>query len=1290
MKQILKIATLLLVLLAMAGMASAAGTIALDSIEQNSTHTTNYDLFFTMTGIDDTDINAAGTEVNFNSTLLTSTDYSAVGNKLTLFNVSLLNDTVYPLTLSDSAAVSLLTTSPFDFRFYNVSAIILDFKSTSDSTANNTTPPTGFYNITWTTGSDVEVFNGTWNSITSPGNIDVNVSSPSSLTYRIHDDSPLIMSQNITVQFENFTTTISNVNDSNSVNWTVSGVDFTDSTLFYIWDVTANDKVPAANITGDASGWVNASGLTPGQTYTLFIRSNNTATGYGPYTANPVTLAAVAPVDLIDWANTTTTPADWIDKTDKKAITPKTLENSTLLKLYVPTLVNSDFKWELNSSVTGFTNISRSNVTNSVNDTFEWTPDKLGTYKLNLTVTETGNASNTTTLSWDITVTEKSSGKRIWSDGMPTTYEWNARSFAGFYYNLDTGEGSEKMTITNIGRSLDRNSITYTTKTSNVTFAYDPWGDYQIVGFMGDKYYAGSGSGSGSGNDSLMKNGNLSKVLVDSDNSTNYRVGQYIALEEGYSIRIDQISVNGNQAFLIIEKDGKEVASGVVNADRNGTFIYEKDLGKTKVPLIRIHVSNVFMGTESSLLTIDGLFQISDKLTKLESGTKIDKMEITSVSGDTIEMTNSDRISLNQGSDITLMGKMKFIVADNSTLKFAPTIEYTDPGIYEIRGTVSDFNNSNDVVYEWTPQNFEGFYYNIDDDISSSESIKINQTLSDSNRRIDKGNLTYEAKVTTLNYSYSSWGNYAVVGFMGEKYYAGTGGSLLKGGNLSKVLIDGDESRHMRVGQYITLEEGFAVRITDINVGGDATFFTLEKNGTKVDEGVVRSGNDYVYKKKVGNGSGTDVEFIKIHVDSVFMGTESSIVSISGLFQASENLTRLESGAKYGKMEVNSFSSSGIELSNSESISLSSGNNVEFMKVGNQSMYFKVGDNSTLRFAPVVEREIGSTTPLEVTVEPSEVEVGSKVNVTVMDRGTTIEGVTVSANGTVVGTTNSSGMIEYTTNSVGTIKISGEKPGYVNGSASLTVKEKSLNMTISVSPDPLYFGTSGTVKVTDALNGSAVSGVSILVGNASAGTTGSNGELTYTFNTTGNVTIQGSKTGYINATKSVFITQKDVFNYSNFTMKPDPLAAKSNTKLTFEAVNIGIEEGSHTLKLVVKDSDGTVISETTNDISLKVGASKKTTFSFKPPAEGNYRLELTETDSDRVIDLPSSMSSISVGPKKMFGSTILYIILAILAIILLVIIGFVAYLFGVKGATRHNYKDVAGNIVDDVKMRFRR
>lgn len=1277
MKQILKCIAVLLILLAAMGTASAAVSNVQATVTNNGT---NYDVSVTWSGtlpageIYTVYINDSSLNLYSNTTTALSDNF---------INIALTAGTSYTIMVEDSE----------DNSSYSFTALLVSPDFSDLSIATDITDPTNF-NVSWNlTASSTYLELDSGSGFTSVGSsvanmlISGNPASSKSFIFRFNDTGNY--SSNVVYTLQPIT--FSSTNTSSSITWNLASSNW-DSYEFivkYVSNGTEASSTSTNAATNATNGTISGStitleGLDPNTQYALSVRGiNGTAPNLrqGLWTTNTVTTGAASLISSFQ-------PTGNYDFSKGVNQDPVTTENDTIFEFNLTTTNNSAFVWTLlyNNTTSGLNDTVTSEATvtsTSTTSEFSWRPSKTGVYYLELVVTD-NITSVTQTVKWTLTVNEKSTGNRIWQDGMPTTYTWDARSFAGFYYDLDDGYGSEYMKISNIGRSIAAGDIFYTTTTSNTVYAYDRWGSYQIVGFMGDKYYAGSGS------DSLMRNGNLSKVLIDESENIIYRVGQSIALDEGYVVEISQINVQGSSAYLVVRKDGKEVGGSVVRS--GDSFNYTpSNFGRTNnTSLIRIHVSSVFQGSESSLVTIDGIFQISDKLTKLESGTKIDKMEIRSVTANTIEMTNHERISLSQGSEVTLMGKMKFLVADNSSvLRFAPTIEYTDPGTYEIRGTVSDFANPNYIVYKWTPLNFEGFYYDIDDDISVSEEIVIKQPLTNTSRRIDKGNITYTSKTTIVNYKYSSWGSYTVLGFMGEKYYAGVGGSLIKSGNLSKVLIDESEKRNMNVGQYIILDEGYALRIDQIDINGNRAYFVLEKDGRRVSggDGIVSSGNDYVYKKNI---SSTDVEMIKVHVDSVFMGTESSLVSISGIFQASDNLTKLTQDTKYGRMTVDSYSAAGISLSSNEAITLSAGNDIDLMKVGNDSIYFKVGDNSTLRFAPCVEKEIGSNSSLSVEFSPGNPVTGDYITITVKDRGTTIEGAVVKVNNTSIGTTNSSGEVGYSTNTAGSYRVTAEKSGYVNGSATLTVEQKMMNMTVSVTPDVLNFGAVGRIKVTDSLNGSAISGATIRLSNTEIGTTDSGGELSYTFNVTGSLTIQASKSGYNNATKTVSVTQKDAFQYSNFSMKPTPPTAKSNVKFTFDATNTGVENGSHTLKLILRDSNGKVIAEDSKSVSVDVNKTKSVTLSVKPPTEGFYTLTLVEEDSNRTIDLHSSISSISVGKAKLVGSTIVYIVLAVIGLILLAVLGFFAYLFGVKGATKGNYKEVAGEIMSDIKRKFKK
>ncbi|WNY26287.1 S-layer protein domain-containing protein [Methanolapillus ohkumae] len=1264
-KMIFKAMIALLILFAMAGMASAAAPVLkLDDITDNNNGTGTIKWSWTGDNVDGKYI------VKINDVEITGSPITALTYSVTDAAVG----TDYKITVID-AAVDTDSTSLTN-KILDISTTTL--KSTSSS--NDTK-----FKLEISPSTTFQYWDGT-NWVLYEDSVGAAVPSTNDIVYRLRDTNNNT-SLNATVNYPS-NINILNITSTNStdagntskynISWSISDFDGWNQVNYNIYEKTTPETLIESDKTISATtDKINVSNLVPGKTYVLEARgvnpTGNTPEGYGLFVKKETPLAAADLIDNVTHYNKTQ------DKEENFSV-----EINKNITVEAKTLVDCDFDWTLkyeNGTVVPGTE-TNGDATDAKTSKFDWKTNATGKYNLTLLITENGTPANNKTLKWEITVTERSTGNRIWSDGMPTTYTWDARSFSGFYYNLDTGEGNESMTISNIGRSINDGDIKYVTTPSTTEYNYTKWGSYDVVGFMGDKYFAGYNS-----SESMMKEGNLSKVLMDSDQKTNANMGQYIALEEGYSIKVDQINLKGSSARLILEKNGKEMDSAIVPSGENASF--EKKFGNKNFTLVRVHVDSVFQGSESSIVVINGIFQISDNVTKLETGTKIDKMEITSVSSSRIEMENHDDISLSAGSNVTLMGKMKIEVADSSTLRFAPYIEYTDPGKYEIRGTVSDYNSSSYIIDKWTPQNFEGFYYDIDDDNVNTESITVKTDLT-STRTIAKDDLVYNSTVVTTDYNYSSWGDYQVVGFMGEKYFAGydSSKSMLKDGYLSKVLVDNDDKRNANMGQYITLEDGYAIKVSQIDLNGNSVQLLLEKNGKEVDSNITKSGQDATFERKIGN---ENYIIVRVHVDSVFQGQESSIVVIRGLFQISDAPVKLEDGARYGKMEVSAHTSTGIELKNRDTIGLSSGNTVDFLTVGNTTMSFKVGDNSTLRYAPIVIREVGSNSSLEVKASPNPVTLGSAVDITVSDRGTTLEGATVTANGSKIGTTNSSGMISYTPSGAGTIKITASKTGYVDGSASLTVQEQLRNMSISIEPDNIYPGTTGTIRVYDSLSGSNISGATVTIGSDTIGTTGSNGQVSYTFNDAGTFTIRATAPSYNPGTKSITIESKVNFVYSNFVLKPETLSAGKTAKMSFDITNNGIESGSHTVTLQLVDASGNVVDEDSQTVTLDVGKSKSVTLSVKPKNEGTYSLVLKE-DGYGVSSVPQSYSSMTTGPSTGFGggSTALYVALGIVAVIVLGVLGYVAYLFGVKGATRSNYKDVSRQVTSDLKNKFKR
>ncbi len=101
----------------------------------------------------------------------------------------------------------------------------------------------------------------------------------------------------------------------------------------------------------------------------------------------------------------------------------------------------------------------------------------------------------------------------------------------------------------------------------------------------------------------------LGKVLMDMETQVTLLAGNY-SLQEGYEMRIRDVA--NDSIFLQLLKDGISVDNSVVKS--NSTYIYKKDLGDVKdLPIIMVHLNNVFNNGTKSFATIDGVFQISDQ-----------------------------------------------------------------------------------------------------------------------------------------------------------------------------------------------------------------------------------------------------------------------------------------------------------------------------------------------------------------------------------------------------------------------------------------------------------------------------------------------------------------------------------------------------------------------------------------------------------------------------------------------------------------------------------------------------
>ena len=520
------------------------------------------------------------------------------------------------------------------------------------------------------------------------------------------------------------------------------------------------------------------------------------------------------------------------------------------------------------------------------------------------------------------------------------TFEWDASNFPGFYYDIDDNLGTEKITlIITDGNVLAENTgITYRTEAQANDFDLEDWGEYMTIGFLADEYFAayveGSHLATRSYDINLMKDEQLSKILMDDDETRTFTTGTPLKLNDGYALEISNVDLNTGRVYIQLKKNGAVVHSAVVEPSKYGatltdkTYVYKKDMGDTeKIVVIAVHFKNVFRGADTDLATVDGIWQISDIPTSIEEDTEYDKMTIQTVDASAmmITMSNEDnKITLTKKKDILLMENIRIKTADQdfyaeNPLRFYIYKEITEPGTYEIRGPVGAVIHG--TTYGWDGSNFAGLYYDIDDDLGTEQ---IFMTITGNVLEEPNGVVyTTEAQINMFDFWY--WGTFYTMAFMGRPYFAGyidegtireildeaTTSNLLGSGILSEILIDDNPSMVVASGETVELSEGYAIR-PRIGIDDKGILVELLHRGIEIDSMAILPPFTYVYSTDLGKAKG--VPIIAAHfLEPVSLG-DRSFCKIDGLWQISDQPLDVEEGMVYDKMTVQSVNADAMTI----------------------------------------------------------------------------------------------------------------------------------------------------------------------------------------------------------------------------------------------------------------------------------------------------------------------------------------------------------------------------------------
>lgn len=127
-------------------------------------------------------------------------------------------------------------------------------------------------------------------------------------------------------------------------------------------------------------------------------------------------------------------------------------------------------------------------------------------------------------------------------------------------------------------------------------------------------------------------------MILDSNETHTLKPGETLDLGNGYALEVREIDIDSEDVLLEFTKDGQHVSDQnvLVDADGNSTWTVTLDnvQGENDVVVMKINVKQVFVGTETSVIWIDGIWLIDYASARtLTIGDKIGEFTLKQIIG---------------------------------------------------------------------------------------------------------------------------------------------------------------------------------------------------------------------------------------------------------------------------------------------------------------------------------------------------------------------------------------------------------------------------------------------------------------------------------------------------------------------------------------------------------------------------------------------------------------------------------------------------------------------------------
>ena len=185
---------------------------------------------------------------------------------------------------------------------------------------------------------------------------------------------------------------------------------------------------------------------------------------------------------------------------------------------------------------------------------------------------------------------------------------------AGIVNAADTASAADTVNAVDTVSAADTvSSKTLVCNVVGTNYECDSWSNeqYPVIDLFGEKYVPLLAN-----NDDIRdaRVDKLAGLVLDSNETYTFEPGEILDLGQGYDLEVRQIDIDSEKVWLEFTREGQHVADQNISVDsennKTWTVALDNVQGENDIVVMKVHVRQVFVGTEKRIVWINGIWLI--------------------------------------------------------------------------------------------------------------------------------------------------------------------------------------------------------------------------------------------------------------------------------------------------------------------------------------------------------------------------------------------------------------------------------------------------------------------------------------------------------------------------------------------------------------------------------------------------------------------------------------------------------------------------------------------------------